>query len=107
MYAFEQDVPINAAVYEKITARIAEEMGDKAAPGALLHIAIEREDGHLSYLDLWETKEDCDRFTEAVLHKVVGPALAEAAIRVDVEPPRRPVNVIDLFGPAFPRPATT
>jgi hypothetical protein len=103
MYAFEQDVPIDAGTYEKLLARIAEVSGDAAPSGALLHLAIEREDGHISYLDVWETKEDCDRFTENVLHKVIGPALAEAGIQVDSEPPRRSINVIDLFGPAFPR----
>ena len=101
MYAFEQDVPIDADVY----ARICEGLGDQIAPGFLLHIAIEREDGHLSYLDLWESKEDAERFTEERLHPVVGPILAHAGVRVDVEPPRRDIKVIDVWGPAFPRPA--
>jgi hypothetical protein len=109
MYAFEQDVPINATIYGRITsgldARLAA-VGGTAPPGALLHIAIEREDGHLSYLDLWESEEDCNRFAEEHLHPIVGPALAEAGIHVDVEPARRPVKVIDVWGPAFPRAAT-
>jgi hypothetical protein len=106
MYAFEQDVPIDATVYAKITAGISERTGGQVPQGVILHVAIEREDGHISYLDLWETEEDCDRFTEEVLHKVVGPALAEAGIRVAGEPPRRAVKVIDVWGPAVPRSAS-
>jgi hypothetical protein len=102
MYAFEQDVPIDTEVY----AKICEGIGDQIAPGFVLHIAIEREDGHLSYLDLWESKEDCERFTEERLHPVVGPVLAGAGVRVQAEPPRREVTVVDVWGPAFPRAAT-
>ena len=56
MYAFEQDVPINAAVY----ARIIEGIGADVPQGLMGHLAIEREDGHLYYLDLCETKADCN-----------------------------------------------
>jgi hypothetical protein len=105
MFAFEQDVPIDVTVYEKIIARLAERTGGAAAEGAILHIAIEREDGTLSYLDLWESEADCDRFTERDLHPVVGQALAEAGIRPDREPERRQVKVVDVWGPAFPREA--
>ncbi len=93
MYAFEQDVPIDAAVY----AQIKDAIGPELAPGFVLHVAIEREDGHLHYLDVWQTKEDCDRFTEERLHPAVGPALHAAGIQVDREPARREVNVIDLW----------
>ena len=105
MYAFEQDVPINATAYEKIIAGISERSGGATPQGLVVHIAIEREDGHLSYLDLWETQDDCERFTEELLHPVVGAALAAAGIQVDVEPPRRQAKVVDVWGPAFPRPA--
>lgn len=105
MYAFEQDVPINATAYEKIIAGISERSGGATPQGLVVHIAIEREDGHLSYLDLWETQDDCERFTEELLHPVVGAALAAAGIQVDVEPPRRSATVVDVWGPAFPRPA--
>lgn len=93
MYAFEQDVPIDAAIY----GRIIEALGDQPPHGLIAHVAIERSDGHLSYLDIWETKADCDAFTEDRLHSVVGAALRAADIRPE-EPPRREVNVIDAWG---------
>ena len=56
MYAFEQDVPIDAALHAQIVAAL----GDEPPQGLLAHIAIEREDGHLHYLDLWQTRADCE-----------------------------------------------
>jgi hypothetical protein len=99
MYAFEQDVPINAATHAKIIAGL----GDDLPEGLLAHIAIEREDGHLHYLDLWQSKEECDRFTEQRLHPVVGAALHAAGVQIDGEPPRRQVTVIDAWGSGFPQ----
>lgn len=99
MYAFEQDVPIDAAVHAQIIA----ELGNEPPPGLLAHIAIEREDGHLHYLDLWQSEADCDAFTHDRLHPAVGAALTKAGIQVDSEPPRREVNVIDLWGAGFPQ----
>jgi len=99
MYAFEQDVPIDAAVY----ARITDGLGATPPDGLLAHIALERADGHLYYLDVWQSREDCDRFTDERLHAVVGPVLAGAGVRVDEEPARRTVTVVDLWGEAFPR----
>jgi hypothetical protein len=99
MYAFEQDVPIDAAIYAQIIA----ELGDEPAQGLLAHIAIEREDGHLHYLDLWQTKADCDAFTQDRLHPAVGAAMKSAGIQPDGEPSRREVNVIDLWGAGLPQ----
>jgi hypothetical protein len=101
MYAFEQDVPIDAAIY----ARIIAALGDEPPHGLIAHVAIERPDGHLSYLDVWETKADCDAFTEGRLHPVVGAALRAAGIRAE-EPPRREVNVIDAWGADLERRAS-
>jgi len=101
MYAFEQDVPITTAIH----ARIMDSLGNELPPGLVAHIAIERSDGHLSYLDLWDTKADCDTFTEQRLHPVVGAALQRAGVHPDSEPPRREVTVVDTWGAGFPRPA--
>ena len=102
MYAYEQDVPINAEIH----ARIIDALGDDYPAGLLAHIAIEHEDGHMRYLDLWRSSEDCDRFTEERLHPVVGAALAQAGVRVEGEPPRREVTVVDAWGPGFAERAT-
>lgn len=94
-YAWIQDVPIDRVVY----GRIREALGSEPPKGLILHLAIEQEQG-LRYVDVWESEEDCERFTEERLHPVVGRALASAGAPMpDTEPPRRPVNVIDLWSP--------
>ncbi len=67
MYAFTQDVPIDAEFYGRIT----DGLGDATPRGLLVHLAIERPEGGLRYIDIWETEEDCDLFGEQRLHPVV------------------------------------
>lgn len=93
MFAFEQQVPIDAAVYR----RIRERLGERPAEGLLVHVAIEQEDATLRYLDIWRDREDCDRFTDEQLHPVVGAVLAEFDIHPAGEPPRHEVRVVDLW----------
>jgi hypothetical protein len=103
MYAWQQDVPINAAVY----ARIRDDLGSPAPDGLIVHVAFELPEGGLRYLDVWRSREDCDRFTDERLHPVVGKALAEADIRPDREPPRNEIKILDVWGSSLDEQATT
>lgn len=91
-YAWTQDVPIDADTYAAIIAR----MGDTPMPGLVVHLALERDDGNIHYLDVWESKESHDRAIADVVHPAVGSVLAERGIRPDGEPPRTPIKVIDV-----------
>ena len=57
-YAFTQDVPIDAAAYDKIVA----ELGLNPAPGFVVHLAIARPEGGLRYIDVWDTEADFEKF---------------------------------------------
>lgn len=92
LYAWTQDLPIDAGAYTEITDRI----GDAEMPGAIVHIAIELPDGKLRYVDVWESEEACDAAFAAVIHPAVHPVLMSRNIVVDGEPPRIPLNVIDV-----------
>ena len=92
LYAWTQDVPIDADAYGEITAR----MGDAKMPGGLVHIAIELPDGKMRYIDVWESEEACDAAFAAVIHPAVHPVLESRGIVVNGEPPRIPLNVIDV-----------
>jgi hypothetical protein len=100
MYAFTQDVPIDAALYD----RIVEGLGDQPPEGMIVHIAVERPEGGLRYLDVWESEADCDRFGEQRLHPVVHRLLRE---RFDgalpPEPERSPLRLIDVWSAAHRR----
>ncbi len=95
-YAFTQDVPIDAAAYQ----RMAEGLGDEPPKGLVVHVAVERPEGGLRYIDVWDSEEDCDRFAEERLHPVVHPMLS-AVFGEDLppEPERVPLRVIHVWTP--------
>lgn len=92
LYAWTQDVPITADMYADITAR----MGEAEMAGLVVHIAIEKDDGTLQYVDVWESRETHDAAFEQVVHPAVHPVLAERDVRVAGEPPRKPITVLDV-----------
>ena len=59
-YAFMQDVPIDAAFYRRIT----DGLGDEPPKGLIVHLTVERPEGGLRYFDVWESEQDCERFTD-------------------------------------------
>ena len=96
-YAFTQDVPIDAAFYQ----RIVEGLGAETAKGLITHIALERPEGGLRYIDVWESKEECDRFGDERLHPVVHDLLREVfGDQLPDEPERTPLSVIHVWQPS-------
>ena len=94
-YAYVQDVPINAALYKQIV----DGLGDEPPRGLIVHLALERPEGGLRYIDVWESEEDCDRFGEERLHPVVHPLLGQVfGDRLPPEPRRDPLPVIHVWG---------
>jgi hypothetical protein len=97
-YTFTQDVPIDAGLY----SRIVDGLGDEPPAGLIVHIALERPEGGLRYIDVWDSEEDWDRFAAERLHPVVHPLLMEVlGDRVPTEePPRHPLPVVHVWGRA-------
>ncbi len=94
-YAFTQDVPIDAAFY----ARIVEQLGSEPPEGLIIHLAMERADGGLRYIDIWESEEQCERWTEERLHPVVHGLLREIfGDSLPPEPERTPLPLVDAWG---------
>jgi hypothetical protein len=95
-YAFTQDVPIDAAFYQRIT----DGMGDERPAGLIVHLAIERPEGGLRYIDVWETHEDFDRFVDERLHPVVHGLLAEIfGDDLPPEPEQVPLPLVHVWVP--------
>jgi hypothetical protein len=93
-YVFMQDVPIDAAFY----ARIKEGLGGDPAEGLISHLAFELPDGGLRYIDMWDSEQDWDRFSEERLHPVVHRLLGELfGEDLPPEPERREVVPVDLW----------
>jgi hypothetical protein len=94
IYACTQDVPIDAVFYR----RISDALGDEAPKGLISHIAFERPEGGLRYIDVWESEEDCDLFVEERLHPVVHGMLREIfGDQLPPEPERKPLPVIHAW----------
>jgi len=93
-YAFTQDVPIDAVFYRRIT----DALGEEPPKGLITHIAVERPEGGLRYIDVWESEQDFDRFAEERLHPVVHALLSEVfAEQLPPEPERTPLTAIDVW----------
>ena len=93
-YSFTQDVPIDAAFYKRIT----DGLGDELPKGLVTHLAIERPEGGLRYIDVWESEADCNRFAEERLHPVVHGLLHEIfGDDLPPEPERTPISIVHVW----------
>jgi hypothetical protein len=92
VYAFTQDVPIDAEFYGRITAAL----GDAPMDGLLIHLAVEKPEGGLRYIDVWESEEQCALAFKERVHPAVDAAFGGA--RPPVEPTTDVLKVIDVRG---------
>ncbi len=99
VYAYTQDVPIDAGTYRRIMAGIGVEPMD----GLLVHLCTTRPEGGLRYTDVWESEEQCARAFHARIHPAVEAVLGGA--RPAVEPVVLALDVVDLTGALVPHPA--
>ena len=91
-YAFTYDVPIDRDTY----ARIKEGIGPARPPGMIAHLAYRTETG-LRYVDLWQTKDDWERFQDERLHPVVHALLKEMLGFVPPEPALTVLDMVDIW----------
>jgi hypothetical protein len=96
MYAFTQDLPITTDVY----ARIMEGVGTAPPAGCIVH-AVARIDGGLRYIDIWESREACDRFLEERVHPILQAAFSAAGATLPQQPDRVEMELIDVH--VFPQ----
>jgi hypothetical protein len=98
VYAFTQDVPIDATFYRRIT----DGLGEEPPTGLIIHLALARPEGGLRYIDVWESQDDCDRFSAERLHPVVHGLLAEIfGDQLPPEPERVPLPVVHAWRAAL------
>jgi len=95
-YAFTQNVPIDTAFYKRIT----DGLGNEPPKGLITHIAIERPEGGIQYIDVWESEADWNQFVEERLHPVVHGLLGEVfGDELPPEPERNEISVIHVWHP--------
>jgi heme-degrading monooxygenase HmoA len=96
-YAFSYDVPIDPETY----ARIKEGLGAARPPGLIAHLAW-RTDAGLRYVDVWQSKDDWEAFTEQRLHPVVHSLLEETLGFVPPEPALTMLDLVDAWTASHP-----
>lgn len=92
-YAFEQQVPITEDLYRKIMERI----GPEPLEGQVAHLVVRAGDGMLRYIDVWTSKECCERAFEERIHPAVSATFRESGFQPSGEPLRHALEVVDLF----------
>ncbi len=93
MYAYLQHVPIGPDTYAKVKDRL----GSDPLEGLVVHLALARPDGGLTYVDVWESREACDRAFSERIHPAVFGVFEEIGFRPDGEPTREELEVVDLM----------
>jgi hypothetical protein len=91
MYAFTQDLPITTDVYD----RIIEGIGTVPPSGCIVHAVLKIEGG-LRYVDIWESRDACDRFLAERVHPVLQAAFNAAGTTLPPEPARNEFELVDL-----------
>ena len=81
-YAFSYDAPGTPEVDRLVSERLGSEPPD----GLLVHVVTAAGAG-LRHLNVWESKEQWERFRDTRVHSAVGSVLAELEIPAPVEPP--------------------
>jgi hypothetical protein len=90
-YAFFYDVPGDEHIYRKVKA----EIGEEQPKGLLVQVVAKRNEGGLRHFNVWESKEDWERFREERVEPAVGNVLS--SIGVTEAPPQPPVEEMDLI----------
>jgi hypothetical protein len=96
VYAWTQDLPIDAEFY----GRIADALGNAPMDGLLLHLCVQNPSGGLRYIDVWESKEHCDRAFDERIHPAVDAAFGGA--RPPIEPVLTELQVVEVRGAVVP-----
>jgi len=93
VYAYLQHVPIGPEVYAKVKDRL----GSEPLAGLVVHLALRKPDDTLTYVDVWESREACDRAFHERIHPAVFGAFEEIGFQPDGEPTREELEVVDVL----------
>lgn len=91
MYGFTQDLPITPEVWFRLKTAI----GTEPVDGQVMH-AVTRHNGGIRYIDIWESREQCDRFLEERVHPVLRTVFAASGQQLPAEPDREEFEVVDV-----------
>ena len=88
-YAFHYDVPADEQFYR----RVAAEIGDCQPKGLVAHLVVKR-DGGLRHIEVWDSKEEWERFRTERIESALDKVFAAAGFAH--RPPPPPMQEMDL-----------
>ena len=92
-YAFFYDVPADERMYRQVK----EAIGDEQPNGLVAHVVVQTESG-LRHIDVWDTKEEWERYrderVEPAVHKVL---TAAGFTELPPDPPVQELLLIDVW----------
>ena len=88
-YALQYDVPADEQFYR----RVAAEIGDEQPEGLVAHLGVKR-DGGLRHIEVWDSKEEAERFRTERIEPALDKVFAGAGVAH--RPPRPQMEEIDL-----------
>jgi hypothetical protein len=92
-YAFYYEVPGTEELYRRVKA----ELGDDRPEGLLVQLVV-KSDGGLRHIDVWESRQDWERYRDERVGPAVGKVLAAAGIAERrPQPVERPLEVVDVM----------
>lgn len=99
-YAFSQDLPSNKDMYTKLSAQV----GDEVPKGLIVHLAFEIPAG-MRIVDVWESEQDFDRFSEERLHPAAEKMMQQAGISRESmgAPQEQELKPVEIFGANIPK----
>ncbi len=89
MYAFYYDAPGTPHVYRLVTERIG-----TARPEGLVDQVVTRTETGLRHLNVWESREQWERFRDSTVRPAVSAVLSQLGIEPSAEPPTE--HLLDL-----------
>ena len=93
MYAFTYDVPVDEHFYQRVKA----EIGEEYPKGLVVHLVAKQPDG-LRHFDVWESREDWERFRDERVDPAVDKLLAQAGFRErPPNPPPLELELVDVW----------
>ncbi len=69
-YGIVSEVPQPVEMYERVNSAVREQLGGKDPDGLLFHVARPTKTG-FQVLELWESREKSDRFSDEVLGPII------------------------------------
>ncbi len=92
-YAFHYDVPADEQFYR----RVKDEIGEEKPQGLVAHLVVKR-DGGLRHIEVWDSKEDWERFRRERVDPALDKVFAAAGVgRRPPQPPAQEMALVDAW----------